>query len=276
MARPRTDAGPDTPKVLEKALRILESFGGESTGWTEGALRAHLAMPSTTLNRLLRSLESAGYVLRDEDGRYRLGIAAVRLGLRASASLNLPAVLDTELRRLATGTEELVILAMPEFSSGLARYVATVDSRKRLRVTAEVGTGVPLTAGATAKTLLAFQPPPQIDAVLTQPRERLAAGTVTGAKAIREQLDRDSPAGVGTELGGDLRRGVGAGGAGARRRRPCLRVDRGRGPDQPPQQHDRGQDPPGGDRRRRPRGGEARRSEGRSSWPRRRRSSARL
>ncbi len=188
MARPRTETEPDSPKVLAKALAILESFGGESSGWTEAALRAHLAMPSSTLNRLLRSLESAGYVLRDEDGRYRLGIAAVRLGLRASASLNLPAVLDTELRQLAASTEETVILAMPEFSSGLARYVATVDSRKRLRVTAEVGTGVPLTAGATAKMLLAFQPPAQIDAVLTKPRERLAAGTVTGVKAIRDQL----------------------------------------------------------------------------------------
>jgi DNA-binding IclR family transcriptional regulator len=112
----------------------------------------------------------------------------VRLGLRASASLNLPAVLDPELRELATSTEETVILAMPEFSSGLARYVATVDSRKRLRVSAEVGTGVPLTAGATAKTLLAFQPPAQIDVVLAHPRERLAAGTVTGDKALREQL----------------------------------------------------------------------------------------
>lgn len=183
--------------MLDKALRVLEAFGAESSEWTEVALRQHLAIPSTTLNRILRGLERSGYLLRDEHGRYRLGIASVRLGNRASASLDLPAVLGPELRVLAERTGELVLLAMPEFSTSLARYVAALDSRKRLRVTAEVGTAVPLTAGATAKTLLAFQPPAQIDAVLRRPRERLAAGTLTSARTIRAQLEAISKRGWG-------------------------------------------------------------------------------
>jgi len=187
MARPRT-ADPDTPKVLEKVLQVLEAFDAEYPSWTETELRARLAIPSSTLNRILRGLEHAGYLLRADDGRYRLGISAVRLGRRADASLNLASVLQSELRALAAQTEELVILAVPELSSGLARYVATVDSSKRLRVTAVVGTGVPLTAGATAKALLAFAPQTQIDQVLEHPRERLAAGTVIRAKLVREQL----------------------------------------------------------------------------------------
>jgi IclR family transcriptional regulator, acetate operon repressor len=112
----------------------------------------------------------------------------VTLGRRADASLNLASVLNSELRALGAQTKELVILAVPELSTGLARYVATVDSPQRLRVTAAVGSVVPLTAGATAKTLLAFAPQPQIDQVLERPRERLAAGTVIRAKLLREQL----------------------------------------------------------------------------------------
>jgi DNA-binding IclR family transcriptional regulator len=188
MARPRTDQAPDSPKVLEKALRVLDSFTRQSPEWSETELRAHLAMPSTTLNRILRSLEHAGYLLRDGGGRYRLGIAAIRLGQRASASINLPSALDSSIRALSRLTGELVLLAVPEFATGLARYVATADSPKRLRVTAEVGTTVPLTAGATARTLLAFQQPAQIDVVLRRPRKRLAAGTVINAKALRRQL----------------------------------------------------------------------------------------
>jgi DNA-binding IclR family transcriptional regulator len=187
MARPRT-AEPDSPKVLDKALQVLEAFDAEDPSWSEAELRTRLAIPSSTLNRILRGLERAGYVLRAEDGRYRLGISAVRLGRRADASLNLASVLNSELRALGAETEELVILAVPELSTGLARYVATVDSPKRLRVTAVVGTGVPLTAGATAKTLLAFAPQTQIAQVFERPRERLAAGTVTRAKLLREQL----------------------------------------------------------------------------------------
>lgn len=188
MPRPRTSLDPDTPKVLDKALRVLDAFAPPPSEWSEAALREHLAIPSSTLHRILRSLERAGYVFRDDDGRYRLGIAAIRLGSRASASLDLPTMLEPHLRELARRTEELVILAVPDLSSGRAVYVATADSPKRLRVTAELGTSVPLTAGATAKSILAFQPPAQIDSVLTHSPERLAAGTLTDREAIRREL----------------------------------------------------------------------------------------
>jgi len=69
MPRPRTDSDPEAPKVLEKALRVLEAFDDQSPAWAEAALRRHLSMPSTTLNRILRSLERAGYLVRYEDGR---------------------------------------------------------------------------------------------------------------------------------------------------------------------------------------------------------------
>ena len=61
MGRPRTDADPDTPKVLDKALRVLEAFGETRERWTEADLRRHLGMPSSSLNRILRGLERAGY-----------------------------------------------------------------------------------------------------------------------------------------------------------------------------------------------------------------------
>jgi DNA-binding IclR family transcriptional regulator len=186
--RPRTNPNPDTPKVLDKALRVLDAFGEASTAWSEAGLGEHVGIPSTTLNRILRSLERAGYVMRGGDGRYRLGVAAVRLGRRASAALALPEVLDSHLRELAHATEELVILAVPDLATGRATYIAVVDCPKRVRVTAEVGTTVPLTAGATAKTVLAFQPKARVDAVLARPAERLAAGTITDPKRIRREL----------------------------------------------------------------------------------------
>jgi IclR family transcriptional regulator, KDG regulon repressor len=174
--------------VLDKALRVLAAFGEHPAAWSEAALRDHVGIPSTTLNRILRSLEQAGYLMRGGDGRYRLGVAAVRLGQWATASLDLPAVLEPHLRELAQRTEELVILAVPDLSTGQAAYVAVADCSKRLRVTAEIGTVVPLTAGATAKTILAFQRPPDIDAVLERPPTRLAAGTITSQAEIRREL----------------------------------------------------------------------------------------
>jgi DNA-binding IclR family transcriptional regulator len=188
MARPRTDADPDTPKVLDKALRVLDAFGDGRDRWSEADLRRHLGMPSSSLNRILRGLERAGYVLRDDAGSYRLGIGAVRLGDRARASLDLPGIVDAELRELAQATSELVLFAVAEPALGTAVYIAAVDSPQRLRVTAELGTRVPLTAGATARSLLAHAPDPVIEQVLARPRESLAEGTLVDEATIRERL----------------------------------------------------------------------------------------
>jgi DNA-binding IclR family transcriptional regulator len=189
MARPRTDPDPETPKVLDKALRVLDAFGGTRDRWTEADLRRHLGMPSSSLNRILRGLERAGYVLRDEAGSYRLGIGAVRLGDRARASLDLPGIVDAELRALAQATSELVLFAVAEPALGTALYIAAVDSPQRLRVTAELGTRVPLTAGATARSLLAFAPEALREQVLARPREPLAQGTLLNEAEIRGRLD---------------------------------------------------------------------------------------
>ncbi|MBV9944847.1 MAG: helix-turn-helix domain-containing protein, partial [Solirubrobacterales bacterium] len=54
MPRPRTNPEPDTPKVLDKALRVLDAFGEQSSEWSEAALRDHVEIPSSTLNRILR------------------------------------------------------------------------------------------------------------------------------------------------------------------------------------------------------------------------------
>ena len=47
---------------------------------------------------------------------------------------------------------------------------------------------MPLTAGATAKTILAFRPQSEIAAVLEQPPRKLAAGTITDRSQIRAHL----------------------------------------------------------------------------------------
>ena len=250
MARPRTEPTPTSPRSWPRACRCSRRSTHESPRWSESDLRRRLGIPSSTLHRILRALEQTGYVLRDDGGHYRLGIASVRLGQRAAASLDIAAVLDRELRELGARTEELVLLAVPEMAAGLARYVGAIDSPKRLRVTAELGSAVPLTAGATAKTLLAFAPDAQVESVLRRRRERLAPGTVTSAKVLRDQLETIARRGLGPELGGDLRRRLGGRGAGARRRRTRGRIDRRGRADQPPQPVTRAGHPPGGDRRR--------------------------
>jgi IclR family acetate operon transcriptional repressor len=189
MPRPRSGADPQAPKVLDKAIRVLEAFTESAPERSEADLARELGLPTTTVNRIVRGLEGRGYLLRTPSGPYRLGPASVRLGRRAAASFDAAVALRPALERLAGQTRELVLLAVPAGDGRSARYAVAIDSPQRLRVTAEVGTAVPLTAGATAKALLAFLSSEVVDAVLERPPERLAEGTLLDPAAIRRDLD---------------------------------------------------------------------------------------
>jgi DNA-binding IclR family transcriptional regulator len=189
MPRPRSGADPETPKVLAKAIRVLDAFTESAPERFEADLARELGLASTTVNRIVRGFEARGYLLRSPSGAYRLGPAAVRLGRRAAASFDVAVALRPALERLAAETRELVLLAVPAPDGRSARYAAAIDSPQRLRVTAEVGTAVPLTAGATAKALLASLPSEAIEAVLAEMPQRLAEGTVLDAAEIRRDLE---------------------------------------------------------------------------------------
>ena len=137
MARPRTELTPDIPKVLAKSLQVLEAFGSESPRWSESDLRRRLGIPSSTLHRILRALEQTGYVLRDDDGHYRLGIASVRLGQRAASVTGYSRRARPRAPRAGRPDRGVGAARGPEMSAGPARYVGAIDSPKRLRVTAE-------------------------------------------------------------------------------------------------------------------------------------------
>jgi DNA-binding IclR family transcriptional regulator len=188
MARPRVSATPDTPKVLDKAIRVLELFDGPSPERSESDIARELGLPRTTVNRILRGFEQRSFLVLLPGGSYRLGPAVIRLGRRAAATLDYASLLRPRLEQLAADTRELVILAVPEPDTLTVRYAAVIDSPHRLRVTADVGLSIPITAGASAKALLAFLPDDVVERVLARPITPLAAGTRIAPDAVRDDL----------------------------------------------------------------------------------------
>ncbi len=188
MPRPRSGAQPQPLKSLDKAIRVLEAFTQSAPERSDMDLARELDLATTTVNRIVRALELHGFLFRSPSGSYRLGPAAIRLGRRAAATFDAAVVLRPALERVAAETRELVLLAVPASDGRHARYAAAIDSPQRLRVAAEVGTAVPLTAGATAKALLAFLGTEAIDAALAQQPVRLAEGTMLDPAAINRDL----------------------------------------------------------------------------------------
>jgi DNA-binding IclR family transcriptional regulator len=176
------------PKVLEKTLRVLDLFTLERPSWSVTEIARELGMPTATAHRIVRALEGRSY-LGKTGTRYGLGFAAIDLGRRATASVDLRSQLTGVLRELARATGETVLLTVYDESRHGSLCVDRIETTHSLRLTIDIGRVTPLHAGASAKALLAFLEQPVIDEVLSRDLQRLAPGTVTDPSALREQLD---------------------------------------------------------------------------------------
>lgn len=147
-------------------------------------------LPPSTTYRYLRSLVAAGLVSAD-DGRYWLG---ERLGGSAEAAgthERFRQAYELLMSNLAARSRETVLLTTRVGLSALV--VHSVDSPQSMRLSFNKGNLLPLYAGASAKTLLAFSASEVQDEVLNSPLNRLASNTPTKAalsrqlRAIRDQ-----------------------------------------------------------------------------------------
>jgi len=68
-----------TVPALERGLRLLACFTPEQPVWSAPELARRLALPRSTVFRLLTTLENAAYLQRT-GSEYRLGLAVLRLG----------------------------------------------------------------------------------------------------------------------------------------------------------------------------------------------------
>ena len=189
--RSDADGGAATtgPKVLEKTLRVLDLFTIEHPSWSATEIARELEMPTATTHRIVRALEARSYLAKD-GSRYRLGFAAIDLGRRATASVDLRARLRSVLRELARTTAETALLNVYDESRHGSLCIDRIETTHSLRLTIEIGRVTPIHAGASAKALLAFLEEPIVDEVLARDLEPLAPGTVTDAAVLREQLEQ--------------------------------------------------------------------------------------
>jgi DNA-binding IclR family transcriptional regulator len=174
--------------VLEKTLRVLDLFTSARPSWSVTEVARELEMPTATAHRIVRALEARSYLAKDGT-RYRLGFAAIDLGRRATASVDLRSRLRGVLRELAAATQETALLNVYDESRHGSLCVDRIETTHSLRLTIEIGRVTPIHAGASAKALLAFLDQPTIEDVLAGELVGLAPGTITDPDDLRAELE---------------------------------------------------------------------------------------
>ncbi|WP_437813927.1 IclR family transcriptional regulator [Sorangium sp. So ce1078] len=142
--------------TVDKAVRALEALreGGGSASLAE--LAARLRMPKATLHRLLASLAAHALVEQDGEGRYRLGVGLIRLGLGAQGLDAVARVAKPELERAARAFGETFFLVAAR--AGRLVVLDKAEGTGLLRAAPTVGAEVPVDVTASGRLYLAHAP----------------------------------------------------------------------------------------------------------------------
>src|SRR5215813_6990898 len=142
-------------QAIVRATHILKEIGaGPRRGLRIVDLCERLAIERPTIHRILSSLASEGFVVRDESKRYLLGDQIYRLGLVAGGRTNLREICNSALTRIAAATGDTVFLATRQADDALVidRRIGTTPARA---MPLDVGMPRPLGVGATGLAILA-------------------------------------------------------------------------------------------------------------------------
>jgi DNA-binding IclR family transcriptional regulator len=144
----------DKVEAVERALAVLNAFAANRPTMTLGELAAATGFYKSTILRLAASLERFGYLVREDNGGFRLGPALWRLGSIYRAGFNLGGAIRPELRRLVEATGETASFYIREGRSRvcLFRHNSPQSARHHL----DEGAELPLNAGASAHMLMAY------------------------------------------------------------------------------------------------------------------------
>ena len=144
--------------ALARGLQVLQCFksGEEKLGNQELAARCKL--PKSTVSRLTFTLTTLGYLYHDAStARYRLGMAALKLGGTTLSRLDAIEVSRPFMQALADRTDSVIALGMRDGMSML--YIETCRSASLITVRLNIGSRIPIARTSMGRTYLAAAKP---------------------------------------------------------------------------------------------------------------------
>jgi DNA-binding IclR family transcriptional regulator len=138
--------------AVDRALSILDALTDEKITLAELSKRTDLY--KSTLLRLAKSLEKFGYLLRDDDGCYRLGSKVLFLGSLYQRHFHTADLVPPVLSRLVADIHEGASYYIVDGEHRVVLH--RVDASRSVRDAVHEGDRFPLNSGASGHVLRAF------------------------------------------------------------------------------------------------------------------------
>ncbi|MBV0901327.1 IclR family transcriptional regulator [Haloarcula salina] len=173
-------------KAAKVSFDVIEALR-EREGAGVSELATALEMPTSTIHDHLRTLEQQGYLVK-EDGEYRVGARFLELGEQARSRKKVYGIARPEVDSLAEETGEHANLLIEEHGLGVFLYKARGEDAVNLDTHA--GMRVLLQTTALGKTILAYRPREEVEAILDEHGlPEITANTVTDRDELLDELE---------------------------------------------------------------------------------------
>jgi len=138
---------------IKKAFAILSAISSSKDGLGVSELARSLKMAKSTVHGMTSALEEVGAVMRDpQTKKFKLGFTLFEVGRSAYSQIDLKTSARPVMEELMENTQTSVFLGILNWDH--VTVLDIVESRQDFKITAPVGTTIPLLAGAVGKAFL--------------------------------------------------------------------------------------------------------------------------
>jgi len=171
--------------AVHRALAMLEAISKSAAGLSNAELSRKLKLPKSSTSYILRALEAGGYVRREPEGKYRLGLALLSLSSRAMEGMDVREVALPILQHLVDRSGLTAHLAV--LDHGQAVYIAKADAPGFIKMNTWPGRRMNLHSTSVGKALLAHMPEEEVQRILEKGMKKWTAHTIaTPAKLFAD------------------------------------------------------------------------------------------
>lgn len=193
------DVGPRSPL---RTVQVLHELAVSAAGVPLAVLAERLDLPKTSLFRLLRSLESGGYVI-SVNGVHQVGPETVKLGTAIMRNREFPNTARPAMERLSKASSETIILGSLDDTGMQVVYSDVIDATNPLRFMIKMGTIRPLYTSASGLAILAYMQAAELAAYLAEVTfVRYAPGTISSVTALKRRIKEIRTRGTAVSIDG--------------------------------------------------------------------------
>jgi DNA-binding IclR family transcriptional regulator len=152
---------------LERALTILNKLSEYPDGIQITRLSEQVRLTKSTIHRLLATLSSMNYVVKDEEtDKYKLGLQVLFLSRNLLNNSDIVTVSKPFLEKLSQEVNETVHLCIED--RGEVVYIDKIESTQTIRMYSRVGSRAPMYCTGVGKILLSDKNPDVFEEIVSK------------------------------------------------------------------------------------------------------------